>query len=447
MRRTIIACCVSLAWFALGCSNVYDDDTSPSGTDDDVTADDDAGDDDATADDDAGDDDTFDPGPTQPVELAGVETAGCYAHVSAYSWDRVMVAWESEGNAIQYTCFDGVSWSEPAPVNPDGGTENNPWLDHDSDGHFHVAWSRGLGSNREIRYAEFTGSCADGSWSAPEVVSADDPYPGCSSCYPSLGVDENDVPYVSWSQATVPTSNPACVDDDDCPQGYDCVEETGVCKPYCYEPHFSRRIGGWETPTAIHEDATAMTHYGSLHVASSSDVHAVYHYRLGGAQGIYHAAFDGSSWSEQTYTGSNDHVGDVRSDGSSVHVFTNTSDYAIRSVAGGSWTTEQVGSGGDISFISIRLGPDDSVHTVWCWGPDSGGHRVWYARKDPGGSWSEPVRVTDDQPRFTEPSMDVDLMGYAHIVWTYCTADGCDWDVEHGAIWYVRTTLEALQGP
>ena len=431
------------------CDNSYDE------ADDDTTvpADDDTiGDDDAATDDDdddhtpGDDDDTFDPGPSLPVELAGAETEGCYAHVAAYSWDRVMVAWESDGTAIHYACFDGASWTAAAPVHGDSGAENNPWLDVDSQGHFHMVWSHGLGSGREIHYATYTGACADGSWSTPEVITTTDPYTGCSSCYPSLGVDENDVPYATWSQATVPTTDPYCDTDDDCPPGYDCVEESHVCKPYQYEPHFARRLGGaWEVPTAIHEDPTALTHHGSLHVASSTEVHAAYHYR-NGSQGIYHASFDGQAWSEHSFTGIGDHVGDVRSDGTNVHVFTNTSDHAHRPLSGGGWTVEQVGSGGDISFISIRLGPDNSLHVVWCWGPDSGGHRVWYARKDPAGAWSEPARVTDDLPRFTEPSLDVDPDGYAHIVWTYCAADGCDWDVEHGAIWYVRTTLEDLQG-
>ena len=247
----------ALVLLALGlllatCDNSYqegDDDTFLPADDDDATA----GDDDTTtADDDTNpaddDGDTVDPGPSQPVELAGAETEGCYAHVAAHAWDRVMVAWESDGIAIHYACYDGVSWTAAAPVHGDSGAENNPWLDVDSQGRFHLAWSHGLGS------------------------------------------------------------------------------------------------------------------------------------------------------------------------------------------------------GGDISFISIRLGPDDSLHVVWCWGPDSDGHRVWYARKDPAGSWSAPARVTDDIPRFTEPSLDVDPQGYAHIVWTYCSEDGCDWDVEHGAIWYVRTTLEDLQG-
>ncbi len=437
----------AVALSAVGCPTVHDDDTGSAGDDDtgsagddDVTGDDDtssAGDDDVT-----GDDDSVDPGPGEPLELAPLAAGGGYPQVAAHRWDRVMVVWEQGGAAIQYSCFDGESWTAPAPVHGQGGTENNPWVVADGDGAFHAVWSRGLGSGRDVHYARFTGSCGDGSWGATEEVSAEDPYAGCSSPYPSVGVDENGVAYASWAQSRVPTDDPYCDEDTPCPDDYECVLDWNVCKPHVYEQHFSRRIGGvWETPTAIHGGDDGLCHHGALHVESSSEVHAVYHHRNGG-WGIYHARFDGSSWSDHTYTGLSAHVADVTVDGQNVHVFSNHAEYAHSPLTGGGWSSEALGGHTDISFVGLDRGPHDDLHAVWVGG--DGGHRLYYASRDAADDWREPVPIGEDLPRYIEPDLEVDPTGYAHVVWAYCAVDDCPWDGEHGAIGYVRTTYDDL---
>jgi hypothetical protein len=429
----------------------------PGGVDDDIADDDASGDDDATGDDDttvgddddttgdddvSGDDDSVDPGPTDPIELAPLETAGGYPNVAAHRWDRVMVLFERDGEPMHYTCFDGDDWSAPAPVHPGAGIENNPSVVADGEGTFHGVWSNGLGSGRQVHYARFDGSCAAGIWGGAEVVSANDPFAGCSSPYPAVGVDENGVPYASWSQSRVPTDDPYCDENTPCPDDYECVPDWNVCKPYVYEQHFSRRLGGvWETPMTIHGADDGLCHHGHLHVESSGEVHAVYHYRNGG-WGIYHARFDGSSWAGHTYTGLSAHVADVTVDDQNVHVFSNTAGYARAPLAGGGWSTESLPGGTDISFVGLDRGPHDDLHAVWVGG--DGGHRLRYSTRAAADDWLEPVQIGDDAPRYIEPDVEVDPTGYAHIVWAYCVADDCPWDGEHGAIGYQRTTYEFL---
>ena len=443
MHRTLRIACLVLAVAAPACPGARDDDVAgdddASGGDDDTSGDDDttAGDDDTTV----GDDDA-DPGATEPLELAPLETGGGYPHVAAHRWDRVMVLFERSGEAMHWTCFDGEAWTAPAPVHPGAGTENNPFVVADGAGAFHGVWSNGLGSGREVHYARFDGACVGGSWSAAEVVSAADPFAGCSSPYPAVGVDPDGVAYASWAQSRVPTTDPYCDDETPCPDDYECVIDWNVCKPYVYEQHFSRRLGGgWETPTAIH-GGDGLCHHGAIHVEDSDEVHAVYHYRNGG-WGIHHARFDGSSWSEHTYTGLSAHVADVTVDGQFVHVFANTADYGRAPLGGGGWTTESVEGGTDISFVGLDRGPHDDLHAVWVGG--AGGHRLRYSTRDAADDWREPRSIGDDTPRYIEPDVEVDPTGYAHVVWAYCAADDCPWDAEHGAIGYVRTSYEALE--
>lgn len=378
----------------------------------------------------------------KPVSIAPMSEKGLYPRMAAPSANRVVVVWETSVQmSIRYACFNGISWSSAASMHPSTKKqENNPWIAEDSKGSFHSVYSYSLGTSRQIHYASYAAAGCGGKWTTEEIVSAKDPFQ-YSSTFPSVGVDNKDVPYVVWGQSAVPTTNKKCNAQGKCDEpGQQCVS-SGVCKPADYRPHMSRRLGGvWEKPMEVTKSLPGYTHYPTVHVVDSTRVHLVWLQAVvGGWRRIYYSSFDGSKWTAPQYTNISAHFPDVRADAKVIHVLADNTRYATRPISGGSFTATKVSSG-DLNFMALRLDNTGRLHAVW-----SNAHRIMYAVKDPTGGWKTAKRISPDTPYHAQPSAAVDPSGYAHLVWAQCNTKDCPGGTgEHGAIWYLRTRYEEL---
>jgi len=386
-----------------------------------------------------------------PVEIAPQSAKGGYPRVAA-AGGRLMVVWErgnfpSSDSTIHFTCFNGASWTPIQPVAPSvTGVDMNPWLVIDGQGRFHLVYSNGLGDSRQVHYLLYDAADCSGTWHdtgggpEPEVVSAQDvPF---SSPYASVSVDEDDIPYVTWSQArldkgTVPC-NPSCNCDDPNRYCYGCEDpfepaNPGVCLPN-YDQHFSRRLaGGWEPPMEVVKPGGIpgySSHHGALFVRSSISVHHVWLQSIGGARHQYYSRFDGETWSPAEFTGIWGHAADLTVDSETVYVFSCTAQFTTRPLGQGGWTpVVSQGNGTDITLMSLQQDSTGGLHTAWL--KDG---LVQYSVRDPAGEWVTESVSAEDETAW-EPWVTVDADDHTHLVWTRCTLPDCM--EEHGSVWYL----------
>ena len=390
----------------------------------------------------------------QPIELATQDASGSYPRVAVAAYDRVMVVWHrNASNAdsqIHWDCFDGNGWSGPAPMTQVNGHAGYPWLVADAQQRFHVVYSHGLGDNRYTHYNRYDGADCAGQWhNTAEVLPRHLPF---SVTYPSVDVDQNDRPLVTFSQslAAKPPSYPACANTAACAADYHCwpYDGPGECHPD-YAQYYTRRTSGtfgngnWIAPGVIAVGlAGHVSHHGTVFVQGSNLAHAVWLQVYPGHE-IYYSQYNGSGWSNPEFTGiSGCHAADVQADAQDVFVFSNSARFVSRPVSSpGNWSSAvNVGSGGfEINLIRLRIDQSGRLHAVWT----GSGYRIMYAMTDANGDWLAQKPVSPAGEECHQPSIDVDSDGNAHIVWAQCTSTApCSG--EFGSVWYLKTRYDEL---
>ncbi|MBU0610428.1 MAG: hypothetical protein KKI08_21275, partial [Armatimonadetes bacterium] len=393
----------------------------------------------------------------EPVAVAPPPMRGSYARVAVAADGRIMVVWSPDDGTyhIRWSCFDGVAWSAHAAVTAGSGPQGYPWIVADAQGRFHLVHDDGLGDGRRVHYNRYDGADCSGGWHDPaEEVPRTHDY---STPYPSVGVDEQGRPHVTYSQSVAPKPEPweACGPNGECPPAYHCYPSgTPICVPD-YEQHFAIRLDGewgagtWSAPVAIASSAVGpFAHHGAVFVLDSTSVHAVWLQDLvPGDHQIYYAQFDGSSWTWPEPTGIGDHAADVQAHGDRVFVFSNSAQATSRAIAGGPWApAEGIATGPTtINLTKLRVGADGRLHAVY-----NQGYRVMYATTDAQGAWLPPKPVSPavvpGALYANEPSLDVDAGGVAHLVWSQsdCGFEEGGAACELGSVWYLAARFEEL---
>ena len=281
-----------------------------------------------------------------------------------------------------------MGWPFILPVNVSNAPGSSSLYDAvgDNDGGLHIVWGVGdkSGNGLGIRYAHCT---ADGTWSAPEVLTAD-PLSGGAT----LALDQNGTVHFVWTGVTASQwdafyrqrapggqwSDPENVSRTPTSGssqlwiglgGNDTVhviwsEGGGEANQLYYAQRTSS--GAWSTPIKVSNAGAYGAHFGSAVVASNGEVAVV--------------------WTEW--------VGGVGS-----FVF-----WACRS-PDGTWSPPQQLFLGERPRLSV--GPGDVFHLLW-----SNGDQIRYASRPPAGFWSAPetALVTGGAS-----DMAVDELGMVHI--------------------------------
>ncbi len=392
--------------------------------------------------------------PCEPIELADATARGGYVKVVPASPGKVMVVWHKSAsgndNHIRWTCFDGQAWSPTQPVTAGTGGQEYPWMVSDSLGRFHLVHNDGGADGRRVHYNVYDASDCSGQWhNNAEVLPRTSPY---SASYPSVSVDENDDPYVTWSQSQAQRISPFPDCGSGCAANNHCYLAGNICIPD-YEQHFSRRTGGawgsgsWTSPVNIAAGApgTRFSHHGTISVVNSTTVHAVWMHGDPSRQ-IYYSQFNGTTWSQPEFTGINAHMADVQADAQDAFVFADNAESVSRPAlpfSGAQWSSVTDVSGGTLfNFVKLKLDQNGRLHAVW-----NENYRIAYSMTNASGNW-RPVKyvspaIITDTLYSNEPSVEVDSDGNVHIVWSQsdCPFEGPprDSSCEFGAIWYLKT--------
>jgi hypothetical protein len=390
--------------------------------------------------------------PCAPIELGNISADGGYPRIAIASPSRVMVVWArrvSNNDHIRWRCFDGLDWSPIEPITTGSSWQEYPWIVADSQGRFHVVHNDGGADNRRVHYNRYDAPDCSGQWQAsPEILPRK--YSLCAA-YPSVTVDENDNPYVIWSQSRAARQSPfpSCEAGNTCSAANEhCYTLANICIPD-YEQHFSRRTGGafgagnWTAPIdlTVGIPGTRFAHHGAIFAESSTSLHAVW-MQGDPSRNIWYSQWNGTSWSPQQFTGIGAHMADVQADNQTVYVFSDNARFATRPVSpwnGAPWSSSiNVAGSTHFNFVKLRLAVNGRLHAVWIQSP----HTVMYSMTNVSGNWKTPKAVSPAGVDAHEPSLDVDVDRNVHIVWTECTNPACDG--EHGSIWYLKTHYDEI---
>ena len=435
-----------------GCPDTADDDSAV--TDDDVTGDDDT----AMPDDDTGDvtpdpceghcdNGVLDCGETDvdcggecsscaPEMVWGESAEGKHPAVVTVGTEFVMVLFGRGDRTIpiQYSCFDGTSWTALASVTSFNSWRPNPVAD--SDGHIHLAYNTYEGPGEQaIYYSVFSGGCADGVWSEPVRLSTGISEPD-NSTEPCIDTDEDGAIWVGWSHSLGPTSGTttSCGDDAECEDAHGeglffC--SYGTCRPY-YDAVVSSNTGGsWSTPAVVNTGMTGYFGHVALDVVDTDIAFATFMKGDDGV-GIWFSQWNGSAWGTPTDTGLGLQFSEVVVHGQYAHVLASSSASYRRKDVGGDWDdTISLGTGAQ-DFPDLALDPSGRLHAVW-----NGNAQIYYRIGDAAsGLWPDPDMQVSTNASSSHPWVAADDAGYAHIVW----AGGED----AGSIWYYKIRYEDL---
>ena len=454
--RSVIALLLGVL-FVAGCPEVasHDDDTP---ADDDSLADDDDADDDTSGSD---DDSTADPceghcsngiedcgengvdcggldcSACAPEMLWGEEATGKHPSVIAVRPDLVIVAYgrADRTTPVQYSCFDGASWSSPADLTAENTWRPNPAVDGNGTVHMAVNSYHGA-SVQSVYHTEFVGDCDGGSWTAMDLVSGGGDAMANSSTEPCIDVDENDDLWIGWSQARAVTLTQGneCGTDADCDAAYgadlyDC--RGGFCWPF-YDLYLSLgRADAWADPVDITAGWTGYFSHLAISVVHSELAFASW---MKGDDGvdIYFAGWDGQQISAPEDTGLGMQFSDVVADEQFVHLMANGSASYRRKQVGGGWDEAFSLGSSSMDFPDLALDGEGTLHAVW----NDGGVIRYRIGDAATGEWTQPAVAISTNPTSSHPWIDVDSVGFAHIVW----AGGED----DGPIWYTKVRYEDL---
>ena len=384
-----------------------------------------------------------------------------YPSVVASAPDRILAVWEG-GGRIQYVCFNGRKWSAPRPVpgreGQRGTTEQNarvvlgPGPKH----RIHASWSSGLGSAREVFWSAYSGDCDTGSWAPPEKVTAKDSRDR-SSPYPSVGVDQNDVPCIMWSQAKFKKNTVKCSKepiDPVCCTGFgsscqpkDMICHSGGCLPETYFEHHACRTGPagarWPKPQDLTPRHSVLSHHGAVFVRRSDDIHSVYLHAWPnfGDRKIFYSHWNGKKWNGPQYTGLRGHCPDVQAGPSYVHAIVNAVLYTRKKYGSSTWSPPiRIGSG-TLDFATLRVDTKGGLHAAW---PNASDLRIHYAVGDAAkGTW-KPGKPIHSMKDGQSPVIALTNNGYTHLVWTVCANPSCSGGGDYGKIMYMRTRYQDL---
>jgi hypothetical protein len=369
-----------------------------------------------------------------PEMLWGNEAEGKHPSVLAAAPDRVLVAFgrHDRSTPIQYSCFDGATWTPLADATAANSWRPNPVAD--STGTIHMAWNSYAGAGpQSVYYSTYSGSCSNGSWSAPELVShgAQTTF---SSTEPCVDIDENDVVWIGWSQARGDAlTGVSCTDSADCVNslGADYYCRSQKCWPY-YDIHVSRRIGGaWEAPTNITDGLTGYFSHLALSVVRSDLAYATW-MKGDGVVKIWWSRWDGATWSAPANTTLGLQFSEVVADEDYVHLLVNGSSRYRRKTVGGAWDSAVSLGSSAMDFPDLTLDDLGVLHAVW-----NGNGQIHYRIGDAAtGTWPDPAVPISPTPAASHPWISVDANGFAHIVWT----GGED----HGPVWYYKIRYDDL---
>ncbi len=303
-----------------------------------------------------------------------------------------------------------------------------------------------MGDGRTVRYNRYTAAGCTGTWGgSAEVLPRTVNY---SAAYPAVSVDQNDKPYVTWSQSLAARISPfpPC-GSSKCAANTHCYTLGKICIPD-YGQHFSRRKSGvfgkgnWTSPFEISTGIKGnnFAHHGAIFALSSTSVHAVWMHG-DPSRNIYYAQYDGTKWSKPEFTGIGAHMADVAVDAKEVHAFSNNARYSSRPVSpmsGAKWASvTKLGGASVINFVRLKLASSGRLHAVW-----NDGYRIRYSMTDAAGKWLASKYISPSGQSAHEPWVDVDPTGTAHIIWTECTKPACK--DEHGAVYYLKTRYSEI---
>ena len=434
-----------------GCSDDADDDSSwwdddsASGDDDDDSVTDD---DDTTPDPCAGhcDNGVLDCGETDvdcggecsscaPELIWGESAEGKHPAVVTTDDGRVMVLFGRGDRTIpiQYSCYDGATWTPLADVTSFNSWRPNPVAD--DQGNIHLVYNTYEGpGEQDVYYSVHTGGCADGVWSEPERLSVGDSE-GDNSTEPCIDIAADGTLWVAWSHSLGPTvgTTTSCDDDRDCDLHraglYHCSYST--CRPYYDAMLTTGTAGQWAAPYVINGGTVGYFGHVALAVQDASAAIATF---MKGDHGvaIWYSQYDGNGWGAPADTGQGLQFSEVVVHGGYGHLLSNSSATYRRKDLGGGWEDGVSLGSADQDFPDLDVDASGRLHAVW-----AGSHQIYYRIGDAAaGQWPDPAVQVSTNASSSHPWADADDAGYAHLVW----AGGED----AGPIWYYKIRYEDL---
>jgi multiple sugar transport system substrate-binding protein len=320
---------------------------------------------------------------------------------------NVHIAWEDDTDYagsgtdadIFYKRFEvGVGWTATEVVSTESTQcSARPSLAVDSSGKVHIAWFdetiyAGSGPDWDIFYKS---KVAPWTWTSTEVVSAESTD---NSAWPSLAVDLTGNVHIAWFD-------------------YTDYAGSGTDVDVFYKRH---DVGvGWTYTAVVSTESTSDSHYPSLAVDSSGNVHI--------------------AWEDDTdYAGS----------GTDADIFYK------RFEVGVGWTATEVVSTNSTSGSacpSLAIDSSGNIHIAWHdWtnygGAGPGESDIFYKRFEAGLGWTATEVVSTESTSDSHyPSLAVDSSGNVHIAW-YDGTDyaGCGTDFD---IFYKYLHLHSTQYP
>ena len=356
-------------------------------------------------------------------------------------------------------------WSTPVNISGSPGVSQEPAIAIDSSGTTHVVWQDNMPGVYEVFYA-----CkpADGSWSAPIIISPDDTN---ASQYPDIAIDGDDNLHVVWQDDTAlgtidiyyinktaggPWSSEVVIYSDAAPSMWPAIaidnhDNLHVVwhdqEPGSYEIYYSMSMDGGSTwlPPAIISGAPG-SYAAAIAIDSEDNLHVVWQHIILSKYEIYYATKpSGDPWSTPVNISKNS--GDslypaIATDNSNnLHVVWEDLTpgnyeilYSISMDGGLTWPTQVNISDSDDSsvFPDIATDSNNGLHVVWSdWTP--GNLEVYYASKPSDGSWSTPENISNSEDDSNTPAIAVDNSSRnLHVVWSEQIA-ALDWEVMYAS--------------
>ena len=325
-----------------------------------------------------------------------------YSSIAVDDVGNVHVAWSdytSYDNSgtdadIFYKRWNTVSntWTTTEVVSTEStGNSRDPSIMVDGVGNAHVAWFDGTnyygsGTDRDIFYKRW--NATSNTWTTTEVVSTESTD---NSRDPSIAVDGVGNAHVAWEEMTNYSSSGA--DEDIFYKRWNATSNT------------------WTTTEVVSTESTDSSYFPSIVVDSAGNAHV--------------------AWTDATNYGT----------GTGLDIF-----YKRWNATSNTWTTTEVvstESTGNSEESSIAVDGVGNVHVAWHVDYDGLGadEDIFYKRWNPNSStWTTTEVVSIESTVDSEdPSIAVDDVGNAHVVWHDLTdygGSGTDWD-----IFYKRNNL------
>ena len=347
-------------------------------------------------------------------------------NIAVFASDRIMIVWAGDSpNRIFFACYDGDAWSDNTLVGVSDRASEYPRLAADSTGTFHLAYVDDGGPGSRIRYAKYAGDGCGGSWEDGGNIDTEDYTPSVDfrSGWPNIDVDENDYPWVTWTE------------DD----------FTRI--------HVTRWTGeAWTEPVDLAE--TPGTDYSAVgDIALSGTTASVVwlegHSGYGTARRLRYREGDGSAWSDHLDLENSGYMKNPQMDADddgNVYVLSlqGGANVQFKAKIDGTWQedwTELGGSPGN-NWGTIKIDDSGGMHGAWMQHDGASLMQIYYATGSAAdGTWNDERQVSFGANPTFDPFIGVDEEGYAHIIWIDDTPPLAD---DTGTVTYVKVRYEDL---